>query len=622
MANTTSPESFPLTSLLALVWRRRLLAIATALSVAGLVLLSSFSISPLYRAEALLVVERGSKPLDFLKDESDAGSKGTEFSLLNTQSELLMSNQVIGQVIASEPELFGGSPLYSSTKNPVQLLRNRLNVETNQYNWIIHLSLKDGNPDLAKNALAALIRCHLQNEDRRLEERSRSALEFLKVAVEKARSDLASCRAEESAFRRKNGLLSTNPEHNLLTLEIEGLNRNRVDLVTRVAASEVVVQAIAACDAAPTREEILAGLLRILAIQSDPQVAQQRQTLATVTARTFELGLKYKPAHPLMQDAAKQLVQAQAQLGEAVTAARGTITEAHKALLDQKEELARNIAELEAKLTDYREKLIDLQVLSLKTASTEQLFRTVDRNLHEEEIASRRQHQVVTVADPPHVTSAPIGIRRSLFLLAGVVLGIFAGIITPLAVEALDRRIRNPQAVRQITNLPTLGYIPHVEKLIMPGRPGTSPPLNPAIDESFRLLSSAIQLSREVKHGSRVLVITSPGSGDGRTTVATRLAMTLAASGSQVLLIDGDLRQPALHHQFQLPEEAGVSDLLQGRPAMIVPTGYPRLEILLAGTPSDRSMELPSIQSFRELVETFAGTNRFTIIDSPPLEFS
>jgi Mrp family chromosome partitioning ATPase len=118
------------------------------------------------------------------------------------------------------------------------------------------------------------------------------------------------------------------------------------------------------------------------------------------------------------------------------------------------------------------------------------------------------------------------------------------------------------------------------------------------------------------------MVVTSPGSCDGRTTVTARLAMTLAASGSRVLLIDGDLRQPSLHRQFDLTAEAGVSDLLQGREAVVVPTGYRGLELLSAGTAAERSMELPSIASFRELLATFAGSNRFVIIDSPPLAFS
>jgi len=271
----------------------------------------------------------------------------------------------------------------------------------------------------------------------------------------------------------------------------------------------------------------------------------------------------------------------------------------------------------------YRERMIDLQALSLTTSSAEQLFQTVDRNLQEEEISSRRQHLVVSIADPPHVTSWPINLRRSLFALSGAFIGLIAAVAVALLADLLERRISNPEAVRQITSLPTLGYIPHIQALQVPGRPDVvRVQAQGVIDEAFRLLSSTIQLKREIGPGPRVMVVTSPGSGDGRTTVTARLALTLAASGNRVLLIDGDLRQPSLHSQFDLTAEAGVSDLLQGREAVVVPTGYPRLELLSAGTAAEHSMELPSIAAFRDMLGTFSGRNRYVLIDSPPLAFS
>ncbi len=173
--------------------------------------------------------------------------------------------------------------------------------------------------------------------------------------------------------------------------------------------------------------------------------------------------------------------------------------------------------------------------------------------------------------------------------------------------------------------MPHLGSILHVPRLKVPGPPsqGHAVASGPsALNEAFRALSSTIQLSREEHHFPHVLVVTSPCSGEGRTTIATRLGMTLAASGCHVLLIDGDLRKPSLNRQFGMIEEPGVSDVLQDRDGVVVPTGYPRLDLLGAGTPVEKAMELPSIATFRELLKTFAGNSDYVIIDAPPLEFS
>jgi succinoglycan biosynthesis transport protein ExoP len=621
MADNPTSSPFPLSALLTTLWRHRWLAGSVGVAVAVLVALLSYAVTPLYRAEALLVVERGGRPLPFLSDAPDA--KGVEFSLLNTQSALLRSHQVVSQALAAEQAAFDRSPDYARSGDRTQKLLDRLDIETNQHNWILHLGLVDADPELARTALASLIRCHLDNERRRMDDRSRSAIDFLRQAVDKARSDLARCRAEEAQFRRGNGLLSADPNRNLLVLEIESLHASRTQLESELTVSEAVMQRLALGDGVDSASARRLALMRIPEIHRDPLVAQMQQALLEATNRAFVLAQKYKPEHPQMRDAAKECASVQAQLESAVGLAASGLGDGHKALLGRQLRLGERISALETALVAYRERMIDLQALSLTTSSAEQLFQTVDRNLQEEEISSRRQHLEVTVADPPHVTSWPINLRRSLFVLSGGIIGLIAAVTVALLADLFERRLSNPDAVRQITSLPTLGYIPHVLALQVPGRPeAVRPQAQGVIDEAFRLLSSTIQLKREIGSGPRVMVVTSPGGADGRTTVAARLAMTLAASGSRVLLIDGDLRQPGLHRQFDLAAEAGVSDLLQGREAVVVPTGYTGLELLSAGTAAEHSMALPSIASFREMLATFAGSNRYVIIDSPPLAFS
>ena len=620
-SSSPSYEPIPLNAVIATLWRHRLVAAGVGFAVAVAVTLASYAVTPMYRAQAMLVVERGGKPLAFLADEAEA--KGTEFSLLNTQSALLMSQQVLEQALDGEKALFASSPTYAQSKDRVNLLRSRISVETNQFNWIINLSLVDSDPELAVAALDSLIRAHLDSERKRIEGRSRTILDFLRQAVAKAREDLERCRTEEAAFRRSNAILSTYPERNQLTFELESLNASRVSLATELIASGATMQGLSASDALADPAARREALLRVPEIHSDALVMKLRQSMLELRNRQFVLSQKYKPEHPQMLELNGQIADTQAQIDGAINDARAGLAYHNDVLTARAEQLKARVSAIEGALTIYRERLLELQALGLRTASTAQLYQTLDRNLQEEEINSHRQRQVVTLADAPHVTSWPVNLRRSLFMLAGLVFGLGAAVVSALVVEFFDRRIRHPAAVRQITGLPTLGFIPHVTALQPPGAYGATPqPGHEGIDESFRLLGSTIQLTERSKKEKRVLVVTSPGGGDGRTTVAARLALALAASGSRVLLIDGDLRQPALHRQFKLPDEPGVSDLLQGREAVVVPTGHPNLELLSAGDPAGRSMELPGIDAFRDLLETFSGNNRFIVIDSPPLEFS
>jgi len=624
MPDAVATEAIPLTSLVQTVWRHRQTAAVTLVAVTVLVILVSFLVTPLYRAEALLVVQHPDKisAID-PTDSDDQAAVGSEYSLLNTQSELLMSHEVIQHALNSEAASFDASPAYAKSKDRPDLMLNRLKVDTNQFSWVIHVAFVDNDPDLAIRGLTALLNSYLESERQRTLHRSQGLAVFLGKAVIDAQKALADSRTAEVTFRRQHDILATDPDHNLWTEELEATDASRSALAADRVTSDSTLADLAACDAAPSPEAREAALLGVPDIAHDPLVMQFQQNLLTLTDRAFSLGQKYKPAHPQMLDLAKQIESAQSELTGAVLAARAALIAANQSLQRRQDQFTANFHTQQARLATYREYLIELQALTMATQSHEEFYQTLDRNMQEVSIAELRQQNDVSLADPPHVTSWPVNVRRSLFGLAGLFLGMIAAVGAALVAERTNPRIRHHEAVRQITQLPILGSIPHADQLLPPGAPGALVPTSQKpIDEAFRLLGSTIQLSRNSGESTRVIVVTSPGSADGRTTVAARLSLTLAASGSRVLLIDGDLRKPNLHTQFAITPEAGVSDLLEGREAVVVPTGYARLELLSAGAVTDHSLELPNSASFRDLIASFTDNNRFIIIDSPPLEFS
>jgi len=624
MTDVAPTDAIPLTALFQTVWRHRQIAAVTLVAVTVLVILISFLVTPMYRAEALLVVQHPDKisAIDST-DTDDQAAAGSEYSLLNTQSELLMSHGVIVSALNAEAPAFDASPAYAKSRDRPDLMLNRLKVDTNQFSWVIHVTFVDNDPDLAIRGLTALLNSFLESERQRNLHRSQGLAVFLGKAVVDAQKALADSRTAEVTFRRQNDILATDPDHNLWTEELEATDASRSALAAERVTSDDTVANISACDALATPDARLDALLHIPDIAHDPLVMQFQQNLLALTDHAFALAQKFKPAHPQMLDLARQLESAKQTLSDAVLAARAALLAANHSLQRRQDQFTLNFQAQQARLATYRESLIELEALTMTTQSKEQFYQTLDRNLQEVRIAELRQQNDVSLADPPHVTSWPVNVRRSLFGLAGLFLGLISAVGAALLAERINPRIRHHEAVRQITQLPILGSIPHIDQLLPPGPAGSSAPAShKPIEEAFRLLGSTIQLSRSGGDGTRVIVVTSPGSADGRTTVAARLSLTLAASGSSVLLIDGDLRKPNLHAQFAITPEAGVSDLLEGREAVVVPTGYPRLELLAAGAVTDRALELPNSASFRDLIASFTDNNRFIIIDSPPLEFS
>jgi capsular exopolysaccharide synthesis family protein len=139
--------------------------------------------------------------------------------------------------------------------------------------------------------------------------------------------------------------------------------------------------------------------------------------------------------------------------------------------------------------------------------------------------------------------------------------------------------------------------------------------------ESVRTLRNSILLGNFDRH-YRSLLVTSAAPGDGKTTTAANLAAAHSEQGKRTLLIDGDLRRPSVHRNFNLPSVVGLSNALLGevswREALVQTEALPHLYILPAGPPSRRASDLVG-RGLAELLEEAASEYDLVILDAPPL---
>lgn len=140
------------------------------------------------------------------------------------------------------------------------------------------------------------------------------------------------------------------------------------------------------------------------------------------------------------------------------------------------------------------------------------------------------------------------------------------------------------------------------------------------ISEAYRTLRTNIQFS-SLDNPIKTMVVTSAGPGEGKTTSVMNLAVTMAQFGSKVLLIDGDLRKPALHKIFAISNELGLTNVLVGEQDYkegVSPTHVERLEILPAGVIPPNPSELLASNKMKQLLNKVREDYDFVIIDTPP----
>jgi capsular exopolysaccharide synthesis family protein len=220
-------------------------------------------------------------------------------------------------------------------------------------------------------------------------------------------------------------------------------------------------------------------------------------------------------------------------------------------------------------------------------------------------------------------------------LLSGLVLGLVAGGGLAYLAEVTDKGFRTPDEIRRRLGLPVFGHIPLLEPdaearaKADAGQPVLDPllvsyyrPKSPQA-EAYRAVRTALYFSTQGE-GHRVVQVTSPDMGDGKSTLAVNLAISVAQSGKRVVLIDADLRRPRLHKILGVAvgTGAGLPAVIDGRAGptdAVLDTPVPGLFLLPCGTLPPNPAELLISPRFQELLEALRARYDFVLVDTPPL---
>jgi capsular exopolysaccharide synthesis family protein len=230
---------------------------------------------------------------------------------------------------------------------------------------------------------------------------------------------------------------------------------------------------------------------------------------------------------------------------------------------------------------------------------------------------------LLTLVDAAIPPLEPAGPRVLLNTALAALIGLLIGLAVIVFVEYIDDTVKTPRDVEELAQVPTLGLIsqmrtpaPEVHRLAALLYPRSQ------AAEAFRALRTNVEFA-SVDREVRSLLITSSVAREGKTVVASNIALMFAQAGTRTLLVDADLRMPAVDTIFSLQNTAGLTTLLRGEASTVSSvtrtTDEPNLRVITSGPLPPNPAELLGSGRMRTLLETLATEAEMVIFDSPPL---
>lgn len=642
---TTSDLDFR--AYLQILWKRRWTMLGAALIVFVTVLVGTLLMTPIYRASAVLKLDRDTirvvdvGAMNSVGDDGDRDFYQTQYELL--RSRTLMERVVSNMGLAASGELDRLLQPRSLWSN----LAGRFNVDAAARDLVAKPSVADGIPSattaarqiaLATTFLkhlsiepvrnSSLVRVHYDSPDPAFSQRAANAiatayiarnleqhfdsstyakgyleerLQELKLKLEDSERSLVGFAQQEQIVDV--GAQSTGLSEQTLASLNSALGKARED---RIRTESLWRQAQA------SRGLILYGDLGKTSIISSLQ--ENRGKLLAEYQDKLRL---YKPDYPLMRQLKGQAEEIERQIGAEIDNIKAAIKAEYLGALEQERLLNEQMGLVRSDVLDLQKRSIQYNIYKREVDTNRQLYDGLLQRYKEVGLAGGVTSNNISIVD---IATSGSKFKPDLpsNLRWGLLFGLLFGVLLALGIEHLDDTLKVPEDLEKHLGIAVLGVIPMLRK----STPQQAWQVqNSAFVEAYRSLRTALQFST-ANGAPKSILVTSATPSEGKSTTAVALARNFAQMGMSVLLIDADLRNPTLHKAFGLNNHQGLSNLLAGatRPdAVIRTTSDKGLMVLTSGPLPPNPAELLAGSKLLSLL-TVAGVKFDRIvIDGPPV---
>ena len=365
-------------------------------------------------------------------------------------------------------------------------------------------------------------------------------------------------------------------------------------------------------------------LAEIPLIRADADVAAARGKLTEAQTRVRAMEEIYTDLHPKMIAERQVLAQLTGEFKRAVVTKADSLSASQvdlRAKLDKAVEILRQKDEA---INRLQAAAVELEKIDKDIRANEEFLGRMKLNYEEAKLrtATSGISTSIRVMDKPSVSDKPVNKNFGFNALAGLGLGLFAGVGLVLLLGALDDRVKSVRDIEGGLGLPVLGTVPKVAETAGPDRALLArQDKDPQASEAIRSIYSAMKINPATAAG-RVFLVTSTRPGEGKTFAATNLALAFAQHAERVIVVDADLRLPNVGPSLGFAGDGGVSRWFNGETTLdeaIVKDVAPGLDVLPVGLSCRNPTQVINNPRFAEMLDELRRRYDRVFIDSPPI---
>jgi capsular exopolysaccharide synthesis family protein len=542
---------------------------------------------------------------------------------LNTQVKVLESGTIIEKVAdrikGDDLRAFLAPYEKGDTAEPLSvpslLLKNR-KIAPQRLSLVIAVQYEHSDPQIAAKVAEFFVDEYISYNASMRIEGSLKASEELKIQADEQRRKVDEFAAKLQAYREKNNLISLDSRKDIVNETLKKLNLDASEAKAKLSAAEIRW--------AQVKERMASGgdLTDLPFIASNELIADLSKKLADKNIEVSQLRKRYREKHPTLSQAIQSLNQTESEYKRAIASAAAAIEAEYQNALrnDQQTRAALDAQQAESLATDRFAG--EYNQIDREMKMNEQFLQSLQARMKETSMTSTIETQNARIIDHAHPPRRPVSPNIPLNLGLGFLGGIGLGLAFAFFVAYVDDRVKSSFDIEAIVGVPLIGIIPEIKRMEQQDKAQIV--VNNAdrqVAEAFLTLHSSLRLKDESKN-AKVILTTSTIPGEGKSFLSTNIALTFAAHGERVVVVDCDLRKPNIHKSFRVENLKGVIDVITGTAPLddvIVRNLHPNFDVIPAGGRAKNPTQILNSKNFELMISDLKKRYDRVFIDTPPL---